>query len=212
MANIGSSAKFGVVVCKSSLLLYLGGSIGQSRIVCQVWCTDIQGISALVPGQVGDTSVKVGLSTKFGVLVFKAFLLWYCGGGPLAKVGSSVKFCVVVFKEFLLWYLGDGGLLATVGSSANLGQWYARPLFSIMGVRLGPLAKVGSSAKFCLVVFKGSLLWYKGGLLAKVGSSAKFCAIVCKSSLLAGTGGVSAKVGFICQVFCVNVCKSTLLW
>ena len=175
MAKVGLSAKFGVLIFK--------------------------GISALVPGQVGDTSVKVGLSTKFGVLVFKAFLLWYCGGGPLAKVGSSVKFCVVVFKEFLLWYLGDGGLLATVGSSANLGQWYARPLFSIMGVRLGPLAKVGSSAKFCLVVFKGSLLWYQGGLLAKVGSSAKFCAIVCKSSLLWYWGCI-CQSWFICQVLC----------
>ena len=26
----------------------------------------------------------------------------------------------------------------------------------------GPLAKVGSSAKFCVVVFKASLLWYWG--------------------------------------------------
>ena len=51
----------------------------------------------------------------------------------------------------------------------------------VLGV---PLAKVGSSAKFCVVVYKSSLLWYWGVPLAKVGSSAKFCVVVCKSSLL----------------------------
>ena len=50
------------------------------------------------------------------------------------------------------------------------------------------MAKVGSSAigqsRFCVVVYKSSLLWYWGDPLAKVGSSAKFCVVVCKSSLL----------------------------
>ena len=36
-----------------------------------------------------------------------------------------------------------------------------------------PAAKVGSSAKFCVLVFKASLLLY-GGPLAEEGSSAKF--------------------------------------
>ena len=38
------------------------------------------------------------------------------------------------------------------------------------------MARVGSSAKFCVVVFKSPLLWYLGvGFpLAKVGSSATF--------------------------------------
>ena len=53
MAKVGSSAKFCVVVFKASLLWYLGGggSIGQSRVFCQVLCSGIQGISALVLGR-----------------------------------------------------------------------------------------------------------------------------------------------------------------
>ena len=109
-------------------MCYHGGSIGQSRLICQVLCTGIQGISALV---VGGPLAKVGSSAKLCVLVCKASLLWYWGG-PLAKVGSSAKFCVLVFKVFLLWY------------------WQ------------GPSAKVGSSAKFCVLVFKAFLLWYWG--------------------------------------------------
>ena len=50
LAKVGSSAKFGVAVLKASILDSLGwgvgGSIGQSRFVCQVGCTGIQGISA----------------------------------------------------------------------------------------------------------------------------------------------------------------------
>ena len=41
-----------------------------------------------------------------------------------------------------------------------------------------PLAKVGSSAKFCVVACKSSLLWYQRGPSAKVVSSAKFCVVV----------------------------------
>ena len=75
LAQVGSSAKFGVLIFKASLLYYLGGpsakvclfatfcvllfrafllyyqgSIGQSRFLCQFWCTGIQGISGLLPG------------------------------------------------------------------------------------------------------------------------------------------------------------------
>ena len=56
MIKVGSSAKFCVVVCKSSLLWYLGGPL-----------------------------VKFGLSAKFVVAVFKASLLWYWGGGCWPK-------------------------------------------------------------------------------------------------------------------------------
>ena len=49
-AKVGSSAKFCVLICKASLLSYLGGYIGQSRFVCQVLGTGIQGISALLLG------------------------------------------------------------------------------------------------------------------------------------------------------------------
>ena len=46
------------------------------------------------------------------------------------------------------------------------------------------MAKEGSSAKFCVVVCKSSLLWYWGVHWPKEGSSAKFCVVVYKSSLL----------------------------
>ena len=47
-AKVGSSAKFGVAVFKVSMLDSLGGSICQSMFVCQVLCTGIQGIYALL--------------------------------------------------------------------------------------------------------------------------------------------------------------------
>ena len=49
-AKVCLSAKFGVVVPKASILNSLGGCISQSRFICQILCTDIQGISALFVG------------------------------------------------------------------------------------------------------------------------------------------------------------------
>ena len=79
-----------------------GGSIGQSRFICQVLCTVIHGISAL-----GGLVAKVGSSAKYRgghcVLVSSpSFVYWYSWylwvlRGSLAKVGSSAKFCVLVF-------------------------------------------------------------------------------------------------------------------
>ena len=51
------------------------------------------------------------------------------------------------------------------------------------------MAKVGSSAKFGVAVFKASILNFLGVPLAKVGSSAKFCVVVFKASLLWYWGG-----------------------
>ena len=48
----------------------------------------------------------------------------------------------------------------------------------------GPSAKVCLSAKFCVPVYKASILASLGGLLAKVGLSAKFCVLVFKASML----------------------------
>ena len=48
LAKVGLSAKFGVAVFKASMLDSLGGSICQSMFVCQVLCTGIQGIYALL--------------------------------------------------------------------------------------------------------------------------------------------------------------------
>ena len=102
LAKVGLSAKFGVAVFKASILDSLGRPIGQSRFVCQVWCTSIQGIYPLF---MGGPSAKVGLSAKFGVAVFKASILDSLGG-PSAKVGSSAKFGVPVFKASILNSLG----------------------------------------------------------------------------------------------------------
>ena len=94
------------------------------------------------------------------------------------------------------------GPLAKVGSSAKFGVvvFKASILDSLVG---GPSAKVGSSAKFGVVVFKASMLDSLGGPLAKVGSSAKFGVVVCKSSIFNSLGGGSiSQSRFICQVLC----------
>ena len=93
------------------MLYSLGlGPSGQSRFVCQVCCTGIQGIYSQFPGGIHWPKF-VHL-----VLVFKASLLYYPRGPlakvcssakfgvlvPSAKVGSSAKFGVVVFKASIL--------------------------------------------------------------------------------------------------------------
>ena len=76
----------------------------------------------------GGPLAKVDSSAKFGVVVFKASMLYSLELGPSARVGSSANFGVLVFKAFLLYYPG------------------------------GPLAKVCLSAKFGVVVFNASIL------------------------------------------------------
>ena len=71
--KVGSSAKFCVVVCKSSLLLYWG-VIGQRRFICQVWCSGMPVIFAVI--LVGHWPKKVQ-SAMFAVAVFKASILDY---------------------------------------------------------------------------------------------------------------------------------------
>ena len=73
--------------------------------ICQVWCTGIQGIYSQFTG---GPLAKVGSSAKFGVLVFKASML-YIGVGSIAKVGSSAKFGVLVFKASILIHWGSIG-------------------------------------------------------------------------------------------------------
>ena len=92
------SAKVGVAVFKASILNSLGGSIGQSRFMCQVWCSSIQGIYSWFT--VGP-SAKVGLSANFGVLVFKASLLFSLGG-PSAKISFKTN---ITFYTWQIWAL-----------------------------------------------------------------------------------------------------------
>ena len=97
-AKVGSSAKFCVVVCKSSLLWYCGGSIGQSRLICQVLCSGMQVISALV---LGGSIGQIGFICQVlcsGMQVISVLVL----GGSLAKEGLSAKFGLAVFKVSLL--------------------------------------------------------------------------------------------------------------
>ena len=63
-----------------------------------------------------------------------------------------------------------------------------------------PLAKVVSSAKFGVVVFKASILDSLGGPSAKVGLSANFGVLVFKASLLYYLGGSISQRRFICQI------------
>ena len=78
MAKVGSSANFWVVVFKSSLLWYFGGSLA-----------------------------KVGSSANFCVVVLKSPLLWYLGKGPLAKIRFVCQLLVYWYLQSpLLWNLG----------------------------------------------------------------------------------------------------------
>ena len=65
----------------------------------------------------GAPSAKVGLSAKFGVVVFSASILNW-PGGPLSNVGLSAKFGVVVFKASLLYY--PGGPSAKISFNNNI--------------------------------------------------------------------------------------------
>ena len=68
----------------------------------------------------------------------------------------------------------------------------------------GPLAKLGLSAKFCVLIFRASLLYYAGGPLAEVGSSAKSGVAAFKAFILDSWGSIGQS-RFICQVFCTGI-------
>ena len=67
-----------------------------------------------------------------------------------------------------------------------------------------PSAKVGSSAKLCVLVFKASLLNYWGVHLPKCVFSAKCCVLAFKASLLYLVGSIGQS-RFICQVLCTGI-------
>ena len=156
------------------------GSICQSKFVCQVLCGSTQGIYSQLMGgsicqsrfvcQVLCTGIQ-GISALFP-------------GGPSAKVGLSAKYCVPVFKASLLY--SQGVHLHKQVCLPGIAYQYSRHLFLIDGG--GPSAKVGLSAKYCVVVFKASILNWWGGPSAKAGLSAKYCVLVFKASLLYSLG------------------------
>ena len=83
LAKVGSSAKFGVAVFKASMLDSLGGqSICQSRFICQVLCTGIQ-------GQISPVGVEISYCHLGGV----SGVFWACFGvsrGVLRGVTSDI--------------------------------------------------------------------------------------------------------------------------
>ena len=97
------------------------------------------------------------------------------GRGPSAKVCLSAKCCVLAFKASLQY---PGSPLPKYPHLPSVMYWYSRHLCSICWG--GPLAKLGSSAKFGVLVFKASMI----------------------NSL---AGGPFAKVLFICQVVCTGI-------
>ena len=206
-AKAGLSARFCILVCKASLLCLPGGfhqpnyvhlpsfvywysrhlhsvtwgSISQSRFICQVLCTGIQGISAVLPG---GPSAKAGLSAMFlctGIQGISALL----PGGPSAKLCSSAKFCVTGIQGISV--LLPGGPSAKEGSSGKFCVLVFKP--SVLWYHWGgPSAKAGLSARFCILVCKASLLCYLGGPSSKLCSSVKFYVLVLNALLLCYLG------------------------
>ena len=81
------------------LCLITWGSIGQSRFICQVLCTGIQGISAVSGGSISQRRFicqVLGLLVGGGSIGRRRFicqvLVLLVGGVPSAEEGSSVKF------------------------------------------------------------------------------------------------------------------------
>ena len=126
-------------------------------------------ISALV---LGGPLTQSRVSAKFGVLVFKASLLWYLGRGPLAKVGSSAKFCVVVCRSSLLWYWGVHW--PEYVCLPSLVHWYLRHLCS--GTWEGA---IGQSRFICQILcsgIQGISALVPGG---SIGQSRVICQLLC---------------------------------
>ena len=139
----------------------LGGSICQSRFICQVWCSSIQGLySQFTGGSIGQSGFvcQVWCSSIQGI--YSQFT-----GGPLPKVGLSANFGVLVFKASQLYYLG-GSICKSMFICLVYQNW--RHLFLIHQGVGGPSAKVALSANFGVLVFKASLLYYLGGPSTKI--------------------------------------------
>ena len=80
LANVGSSAKFGdkVVVMQGIYSWLTEESIGQSRFVCQVWCSGIQGIFSQLTGGPLSQSRVICQVLCTGIQVISPLL--YLGG------------------------------------------------------------------------------------------------------------------------------------
>ena len=160
-----------------SMLLFGGeGSIIQSWFVCQDGCTSIQGISTQLPRGVHQSKY----------VCLPSFVYWFsrhlCSinwGGPLAKEGSSDKYehtSKLLLNNFWCNCLQEihshmGGPLAKEGSSDKY-EHTSKLLLNIFQCNClhqeihshfwgvgGPLANIGSSANFGVLVFKAFMLY-----------------------------------------------------
>ena len=127
----------------------------------------------------------------------------------MAKEGSSAKFCVYstggpLAKRFICQVLCSGIQGISSGTGVSIGQ--SRFICQVLCVfhwYLG-CSKVGSSAKFCVVVYKSSLLWYWG----VIGQRRIICQVLCSGMQVisaTGTGGSISQSRFICQVLCSGI-------
>ena len=121
---------------------------------------------------------------------------WYasdlCSGTrePLAAEYSSAKF---VFISSVTLVLDGWGVGVSIGQSRFICQvWCSACTSSLLWYQRSPSAKVVSSAKFCVVVCKSSLLWYWGCICQ---SWFYICQVLCKcmqvnSALVVGRGAI----------------------
>ena len=88
-------------------------------------------------------------------------LVYFISWGVCLNLYSA---CICVIHMHFISFTSSplGGMSESV-QSMNMCYPYALHLFHIISLG-GPLAKVGSSAKFCVVVCKSSLLWYQGAI------------------------------------------------
>ena len=146
---------------------------------------------------------RLGLSAKFGVLVFKASLLWYLGRGPLTKVGLSAKILCSGIQGISA--LVHGG---SIGQSRVICQLLCSGMQVISALVLGgPLARVGLSAKFCVVVIQGisALVLGAGG---SIGQSKVICQLLCSGMQVISAlvlGGPLARVGLSAKFWCTCI-------
>ena len=144
--------------------------------------------------------LDVSSSVKF------PFGIW---GGPSAKLGLSAKLCVLVHLQSCVYQYSRHLCSITWGGSISQSRFVYQVCTGIQGISGllpgGPLAKVGSSAKFCVPVFKASLLNYWGDPSAKVCLPAKFSVVVFKASILDSPGGSISQSRFVCQFLCTGM-------
>ena len=180
-----------------------GGSIGQSRFICQILCSGMQGIPPLVPGRSIGQSRFICQVLHGGMQVISALV-------PGGSIGQSRFICQILCS-------GMQGIPPLVpGRSIGQSRFICQVLHSGMQVISalglgGPSAKVGSSAKFCVVVCMLSLLWYWGGhQLKKVHLPSLVWQYSRHPFLITQGGCPSAKVGLSTK-FGVAVFQTSML-